>query len=190
VVAWQASPGALEVARAGPGGIARVRSVPVGGPPLDVAVGGGAAWAAWTERDAVRVAAARDGGVDELRLPARFPADVAVGASAEEAAVAWTEGAGAFLARLAPGGAGAPAALELGPAAGGTLAVVAGPEPLAWAQRLETREGEEPGAVSALALPGRAPLLVHELVFAVAWWGRRIAVVCAGAVRLFDPEGT
>jgi hypothetical protein len=31
---------------------------------------------------------------------------------------------------------------------------------------------------------------VDELVYAVAWWGRRLAVVCAGAVRLFDPEGT
>jgi hypothetical protein len=189
VVAWQTAAGVLEVADAGPGGIGAARSVPVGGPPLDVAVGGGAVWAAWTERSAVRVAAVRGGGVVTLDLPAEFPSDVAAGATAEGAAVAWTERRGAFLSRIGGGESRPPVALDLGPAAGGTLAVVAGPEPLVWAQRTETREGEAPGSVSTLVLPGREPARIDELVFAVAWWGRRVAAVCAGHVRLFDPGG-
>jgi hypothetical protein len=188
-LAWQTRRETLEVAAVGPEGIGDVRFLPVGGPPLELSMGGGAVWAAWPEPGGVRLAALRGSGVESILLPSAFPSHAAVGAlEGGGAAVAWTEARGTFLARVGPG-AGPPAALDPGPAAGGRLAVVPGPEPLVWVRRREASEGEEPVSVSALVLPGRAPVLVHEPVFAVAWWGRRIAAVCAREVRLFDPEG-
>ena len=188
-LAWQTRREALEVAAVGPEGIGDVRSLPVGGPPLELSIGGGAVWAAWPEPGGVRLAALRGSAVESILLPAAFPSHAAVGAlEGGGAAVAWTEARGTFLTLVGPG-AGPSAALDPGPAAGGRLAVVPGPEPLVWVRRREAPEGEEPVSVSALVLPGRAPVRVHEPVFAVAWWGRRIAAVCAREVRLFDREG-
>lgn len=189
-LAWQTAFDALRTAPIGPGGIGAIRSVPVGGPPLDVAVGEGAVWAAWAAPDALHLAEIRADGVRTHRLPAAQPGEVAVGAAPGGALVAWMQGREAFLLRIGPGGeADAPLALDLGPAWGGTLAVIPGPEPLVWAQRGTTRGDEPPEWTSALAVPGHPPVLVDEMVFAVAAWGRRVAVVCAGEILLLERVG-
>lgn len=201
-IAWQTRSEALKVADAGPGGITHVRSIAVGGPPLDVSLGE-AAWAAWPDGGGVRLASLRKEVSATHFLGAERPSAVAIGAlGAGDAAVAWADRRGIFLARVsADGGIASPAAVDPGPAAGGRLAVVPGPEPVVWIRRTEMRgrDGEmemdvdagetERTSVSALVRAGHPPVLVDEPVFAVAWWGRRIAAVCAGAVRILEMEG-
>ncbi len=204
VVVWQTSSERLELAEIGADGIAAARSVPVGGPPLDVAGtggaggAGGAVWAAWTESAGIACAEITGQGVRAHAIAASFPSDVAVGAGPGGdgcgaagpggAWVAWTERGAAFVTRIGA----TPAevvAVDLGDAAGGTLAVVPGQQPVLWAQRGEISEGEAPRWTSALAVPGRQPVLVDGPVHAVAWWGDVLAVVGTERLYLFEPAG-
>lgn len=190
VVVWQDAHGALEVAAASAAGLSGRRSIPVGGPPLEVAVGAGAVWAAWRTATAIEVVEIREHDSRSLRVPAAFASDVAIGADAVRACVAWTQADGAFFARL--GAQAAPAepavSLDLGRARGGRLALIAGREALVWAQRAESSEHESPAWTSSLLLPGRPPLAIDGLVHAVAWWGDRVAVVGAAEIHFLQRE--
>lgn len=187
VVVWQTSHGEIERARVGPQGLDRRRSVRVGGPPLDLTTGGGAIWAVWSDESGVHAVEMGRERAREIFINAAVPDGVAVGGFEEGAWVAWTRGASAFLVSVSPGKhPSAPVAIDIAGASGGTLAVVAGPEPLLWIRHGEALEGEPPRWRSAFVLPGREPTLVEGLVHAVTWWGDAVAVVGTTDVRLFE----
>ncbi|MGH7391043.1 MAG: hypothetical protein ACREM3_16530 [Candidatus Rokuibacteriota bacterium] len=182
VIAWQTSPGRLELARVDADGIGPRRPVPVGGPPLEIAAGPGAIWAAWADASGIHGREITTGDIRDIHLATSRPSTVAIGACPGGACLAWTLNGSSFLARVVSGMAvpDTAAPLDLADADGGTLAVVSGPEPIVWAQRAETIEGEPPRWISVLVMPGAISIEVEGLVHAVTWWGEAVAIVGAG----------
>jgi hypothetical protein len=179
VLVWQESRSALEVASVVSGGISGRRSFPVGGPPLSISVGARAVWAAWIEPTGIEMLEIRQHDARNLRMPVEFPGDVDIGVNASGTCIVWTQAGAAFFARVGSNGLPAepPVPLDLGHARGGRLALIPGPEPLVWAQRVGFIESEGQEWTSSLVLPGRASLTIDGLVYAVTWWGDRVAVV-------------
>jgi hypothetical protein len=185
VVVWQTAQDKLEVARCGPGGITHQRSISIGGPPLDVAIGGHSIWSSWPTSSEIQCAEIGEHDVRTVSIAATSPSSIAIGASPKGACIAWTQGSSSFFARIVSEAKPSepPLALDLVNAVNGTLSIVSGPEPLIWAQRGQLIEGEAPRWISALVLPGDSPLLVEGLVHAVAWWGDGVAVVGSEEIR-------
>ncbi len=178
VIAWQRDHGNLEVADCGPAGVIRRGTFRVGGPPLEIAFGHEMIWSAWATPAGIRLAGFGQAGLSS-EIPASFASDLAVGAYPEGVCLVWTQsGTNLFGHVLADGRLAAPLEeINLEGAAGGKLALVPGPEPLVWAQRVEIREGESPDWTSALVFPGSLPIRIDGLVHAVAWWNEVVVIV-------------
>jgi hypothetical protein len=191
VVAWWEPAGTIVVAEIVRTGLGDRHTFATGGPPLVLSRGGKAFWAAWGDADGIHAVALGPGQERVVHLPAPRPSEVAAGLSRDGLVIAWTAGDGAFLVRFDEAGtpAGTPAPLDLADAAGGTLRIVSGPEPLVWAQRGEVVEGEPAHWVSSLVFPGLRPLLIDGLVHDVVWWGEAVVVVGSGELRLFERAG-
>lgn len=190
VIAWQTTLGKLEIANCGASGIEAARSISVEGAPLDVAIGGGAVWAAWPNASEIHCIGIMDQDTRRVGIEANFPGSFALGGCPEGACIAWARGDSAFLARISSEArlTGPPVALELPRAGNVKLAVVCGPEPLVWAQRGEFIEGQEGRWTSALVLPGSSPLIVEGFVHAVAWWGNVVIVIGWEEIRFMKRE--
>lgn len=186
VIVSQTTPGKIEVAAVGAGGLAERRSLEVGGPPLAIAIGGGATWVVWGDASGIQGVEIGVRGVRAIHIAAPYPGDVAIAPCTEDACVAWLQDRAAFFVRIASDGkpVGPTIPIDLAGASGGRLAIVPGPQPLVWAQRGEALEGEVPRWTSALVLPGAGPpLMVEGLVHAVAWWGEEVVVVGSGELH-------
>jgi hypothetical protein len=182
-VVWQVAANRIEIASID-GGVLRGReSIPVGGPPLTIAAGAGRLWAAWAEDRVTRaVVCGRDGVSYWTAAEAKADA-IAIGACNEHAWMAWSAAGETFLSDLESGCAGV--RIELGRAAGGALVVAPGPFPIVWAQQAVSNAWGERIYVSALARPGRLPILFEGLVHAVAWCCGRLAVLGSTDLWLF-----
>ena len=186
LLAWQTAPETLQVARVGAGGLTPPRAYPVGSPPLRLAANGQALRAVWADAEGVAGLELNGARALPLRVPMTFPtgwpwrrprtAGSWPGSRRQETLLA------AWPADAQPG---APQAVDLGAAAGGTLTVVAGHRPVVWARRAVYGAGETVSWLSALALPGRAPLLLDGHHHAAGWWGERLAVVGRQQVHFF-----
>ena len=185
VIVWQISPDKIEVADVGPNGLSLQQSVNVGGPPLDFTIGDNYIWGVWTDSSGIRGVKIGTQGIQPIHISVPFPADVAIGVCPEGPCVAWIQGSLAFLTKITSGVdlITSPPELDLADAAGGTLAIVSGREPLLWAQRGKFIEDEEPRWISALALPDSKPLMIEGFVHTVAWWGDTVVVVGSGELR-------
>lgn len=188
---WQTRPGKLEVADLGPAGLTGQRSFPVGGPPLELALGAGAAWALWTASGAPHGLAVRGAQAAPFALPVGRADSVAIGAWTGGVAVAWVLGSTAYLAPLDPatGRVGAIEETDLGDTAGGTLALVPGPRPLLWAQRRRGDEGEAVSWTSRLSGPAGRTIAIDGLVYAIAWWGDLLVVLGTSELWLLRAAG-
>lgn len=184
-IVWQTEHGKIEVAEVGAGGLVRSRAFSVGGPPLGVAAAGNSIWAVWPETSQIVISEVTKTNVRTVHVHGYSASDVAVGASPEGACVAWASDASAFLIRIAAGGESSqpPVELDLADAAGGTLAVFPGPEPLVWAQRLKLIEGEPPRWTSVLSIPGGTPLVIERQLHSVAWWGDTVVALGSSELR-------
>lgn len=189
VVAWQTARGRLELASAGPGGLAGRRTVDVGGPPLEIVGGGGSVWAVWSDGAGVRAVEVRGGDARTVALSLRGASQVALSPAADGAVAAWAEGGTIRLATLAPGR--DPERLPTlddpdGDAGAGSLAVLSAPSPFILAQRPSEPDGEPVRWRTTVIAAGRAPVAldVETRAYAVAWWREHLVVVTAGEVRL------
>ncbi len=178
VVAWQRDHGNLEVADCGPAGVVHRGTFRVGGPPLEIAFGHDRIWSAWATPTGIRLAGFGQDGLSS-EIPASFASDMAVGAYPEGGCLVWTQSGTNLFGRVLADGrlAAPPEEIDLDGAAGGKLALVPGPEPLVWAQRVEIREGESPDWTSVLVIPGSLPIRIDGLVHAVAWWNEMVVIV-------------
>jgi hypothetical protein len=189
VVAWWEPAGTIEVVAIADGGLGERTTVPAGGPPLALSRGGSEFWAAWGHADGVSAVALGRAEPRTVHLRTASPAEVAVGSVERGLAIAWAGRDGAFLARFDDAGTPVrtPVPVDLAAAAGGTLQIVPGPEPVVWAQRGDAIEGEPAHWVSALVVPGADPLLVDGLVHDVAsWGGEALAVVGSAELLLLE----
>lgn len=187
-IVWQTSTSTLEVARVDRSILAGHRAVPVGGPPLVVASAGDSIWAAWTGTSAVTCAEITETGVRAMQVPADLASDAAICGCSAGACVAWIQNGSAYFTRIVHGAAPTEpvVALDLAEAAGGTMALVAGPRAVVWAQRGEIIEGETPRWTSALVLPGWETFTVEGRVQAVVWWAGGLVVVGSEALYFVE----
>jgi hypothetical protein len=185
LIAWQTAHGRLETAEAGPDGIRNQRTVNVGRPPLDLAIGAEAVWAVWPGASGIEGVVIRDREVLDIQVPARFPGSISVGADSAGAGLAWIQENKVFFAPIGLDGKSdtAPMALDLPRAAMCRPTAVPGPRPLVWASYAETNEGEEFRWSSAFVMPGERPLLVEGLVHQVEWWGDKVVLIGTREMR-------
>ncbi len=189
-IVWQTSLDKIEVASCGPNGIVDSRSFSVGGPPLSVAAGSRAVWAAWNDATQIHCLEITEQASRSLRLAATFPNGVAICACSEGACLAWIEAGSVFFTRINSETESAenPIKLDL-ENAGGTLSVVSGTQPLVRASRADFDAGEEVEWMNALVLPGKSPVIFKGFVHAIAWWGEMLAVIGWEQIYLLKHAG-
>lgn len=177
-IVWQTSLDKLEVASCGPNGIVASRSFNIGGPPLSVAAGSHAVWAAWSDATQIHCLEITEHAARDINLAATFPNGVAIGACNAGACLAWMQAGSVFFTRVnsETGLTENPIKLDL-ENAGGTLAVVSGPHPLVRASRADFDAGEEVEWTNAIVLPCKSPVIFKGFVHALAWWGEMLAVI-------------
>jgi hypothetical protein len=189
-VAWQSRPGRLEVAHVGVDGLTGRRSIPVDGPAVEVAAAGGNVWCVWVEPTGIRGVASGADAVQGLHIRVPAPGSVAIATCGSGICVAWESEGRASFARLTSDGelAERPSTVDLGEAAGGRIAVVPGPSPIVWVQRLLSDDAGPPRWVSALARPGGGTLMVDGPIHAATTWRDRLVLVGTVSLHLLAIE--
>jgi|GEM_PF-3876278 len=189
-IVWQTSLDKLEVASCGPDGIVDSRSFGVGGPPLSVAAGTHAVWAAWNDATQIHCLEITEQSSRSIRLAAAFPNGVAIGACPEGACLAWIQAGSVLFTRINSETEFGENTIKLDlQDTGGTLSVVSGTQPLVRASRADFDAGEEVEWTNALALPGKSPVIFKGFVHAVAWCGEMLAVVGSEQIYLLKHTG-
>jgi hypothetical protein len=184
IILWQTEERRVEVAAVGPAGLGRRSSFPVGGPPLDLAVGRDSIWAVWSDPSGILAVEVTETGAREFRLSPRHVSDVALSVCAAVVCVAWSRSSSAWLTTKQAGhGAFAePCEVELREAVGGRLRILAGDEPLLFASRGLLREDEPVRMESVLTGPGLRPTAIEGWVHALT--RRDDTVVLMGETKL------
>ena len=178
VIAWQTEFGKIESGVVAADGLSQQSSFSAGGPPLDVAVAGGSVWAIWSDATGVFAAENTPGRRREIKLDETYTSQLAIAADGDSVWVAWERDRGVFLARIDPGGQQvAPTSKsELSEDAGGSLAVIPGPQPLLLLRRLiEDEEGSRWRSV--LATAGDEPCVIDGMIHSAAWWHEMVAAL-------------
>jgi hypothetical protein len=190
MVAWQSSAGRLDVMSVGPGDEQRGRSIRVGGPPIDLTATSHELWCVWLAPNGIDGVVVAQDAERAFHLSARSPGSVAIGTCDSGACLVWEQRNGVAFAPLSEDGefAEEPVLFDVGEAAGGRVAIVAGRSPIVWVQRVIAEDAGPVRWVSVVANPRGGAIMVDGPVHAAAAWRDRLVLVGTETVHLLAIE--